>query len=90
MQGRAFHAQLFGLAFDVVPLDAGKPIWNVFDSFWQRVGRTGKECGLEWTGDWKRFREYAHFQYTGSVSQRSGRGRDRRRHALRYLVGFRL
>jgi len=33
---------LRALAFDVVPLDAGKPIWNVFDPVWQRVGRTGK------------------------------------------------
>ena len=58
----------FGLAFDVVPLNAGKPIWNVSDPAWQTVGRTGKECGLEWAGDWKRFREYAHFQYTGGLS----------------------
>jgi len=25
----------------------------------------GKECGLEWAGDWKSFKEEAHFQYTG-------------------------
>jgi peptidoglycan L-alanyl-D-glutamate endopeptidase CwlK len=58
----------FGLAFDVVPLDAGKPVWNVSDPVWERIGRTGKECGLEWAGDWQRFREYAHFQYTGGLS----------------------
>jgi len=38
--GHSMHN--FGLAFDVVPLNAGKPIWNVSDPVWQRVGRTGK------------------------------------------------
>jgi len=64
--GESMHN--FGLAFDVVPLDGGKPVWNVSDPVWQTVGRTGKECGLEWAGEWKRFREYAHFQYTGGLS----------------------
>jgi peptidoglycan LD-endopeptidase CwlK len=58
----------FGFAFDVAPLDAGKPVWNVSDPFWQRVGSMGKECRLEWTADWNRFRECAHFQYTGGLS----------------------
>jgi len=58
----------FALAFDVVPLDAGKPVWNVSNSVWQRVGIAGKACGLEWAGDWKQFREVAHFQYTGGLS----------------------
>ena len=77
----------FGLAFDVVPLDEGNPVWKVSDPVWQRVGRRRKECGLECAGDCKRFREYAHLQYRGgSVSQKSGRGRDRRRHSLPYPV----
>jgi hypothetical protein len=33
-----------------------------------RVGMTGKACGLEWAGDWKTFKEYAHFQYTAGLS----------------------
>jgi peptidoglycan L-alanyl-D-glutamate endopeptidase CwlK len=58
----------FELAFDVVPLNAGKLIWNVSHPVWQRIGRTGKGSGLELAaGDWKRFREYAHFQYTGGL-----------------------
>jgi len=32
---------------------------------WQIVVDAGKECGLEWAGDWKSFKEEAHFQYTG-------------------------
>jgi peptidoglycan LD-endopeptidase CwlK len=58
----------FGLAFDVVPLNAGKPIWNVSDPVWKDVGQIGKGCGLEWAGDWKTFKEYAHFQYTAGLS----------------------
>jgi len=57
-----------GLAFEVVPMDAGKPIQNVSNPVWHRVGMTGKACGLEWAGEWKRFREYAHFHYTGGLT----------------------
>jgi hypothetical protein len=63
-----FSMHNFGLAFNVVPLDGGKPVWNVSNPGWQKVGMTGKECGPEWAGDWKRFREYAPFQYTGGLS----------------------
>jgi peptidoglycan L-alanyl-D-glutamate endopeptidase CwlK len=35
---------------------------------WQRIGKTGKEAGLEWAGDWKRFKEYPHFQYSSGLS----------------------
>lgn len=52
-------------AIDVVPLRNGKPVWNGSDPIWQDVGRLGKEAGLEWAGEWKRFKELAHFQYTG-------------------------
>jgi peptidoglycan L-alanyl-D-glutamate endopeptidase CwlK len=58
----------FGLAFDVVPLDAGKPIWDSSHPVWHRIGKTGKEAGLEWAGDWKRFKEYPHFQYSSGLS----------------------
>ncbi|MEW6115379.1 MAG: M15 family metallopeptidase [Nitrospirota bacterium] len=58
----------YGLAFDVVPLEAGKPIWDSGHPVWQTIGKIGKECGLEWAGDWKRFKEFPHFQYTGGLS----------------------
>jgi len=58
----------FGLAFDVVPLDAGKPIWDDSHPAWQRIGNMGKEAGIEWAGDWKRFKEYPHFQYSSGLS----------------------
>jgi len=67
-QAALYAMHNFALAFDVVPLDGGKPVWNVSYPVWQIVGMTGKACGLEWAGDWKRFREVAHFRYTGGVT----------------------
>tara|TARA_R110000772_G_scaffold3256_3_gene11771 strand:+ start:9506 stop:9925 length:420 start_codon:yes stop_codon:yes gene_type:complete len=51
-------------AVDVVPLRTGKPVWDGKDPVWKDVGRLGKEAGLEWAGDWVKFKELAHFQYT--------------------------
>ncbi len=79
--GYSFHN--YRLAFDFVPLRHGKPVWgtngNGIDDnpaddekddleLWQRVGAIGKECGLEWAGDWKSFKEFAHLQYTGGLT----------------------
>ena len=64
--GQAFHN--YRCAVDVVPIRNGKPVWDAKDPVWQTVGRLGKEAGLEWAGDWKRFREMAHFQYTGGLT----------------------
>jgi peptidoglycan L-alanyl-D-glutamate endopeptidase CwlK len=64
--GQSFHN--YRCAVDVVPMMNGKPVWNVKDPVWQRVGALGKAAGLEWAGDWTRFKEYAHFQYTGGLT----------------------
>jgi peptidoglycan L-alanyl-D-glutamate endopeptidase CwlK len=64
--GQSFHN--FRCAVDVVPIVAGKPRWDVKDEVWQKIGKLGKAAGLEWAGDWKRFREYPHFQYTGGFA----------------------
>jgi peptidoglycan L-alanyl-D-glutamate endopeptidase CwlK len=61
--GQSFHN--YRCAFDVVPLVNGKPNWNDSAPVWAEVGRLGKLAGLEWAGDWKTFKETAHFQYTG-------------------------
>jgi peptidoglycan L-alanyl-D-glutamate endopeptidase CwlK len=29
---------------------------------WWHVGRIGKSLGLEWAGDWTKFKEFPHFQ----------------------------
>lgn len=52
-------------AFDVVPIVNGKACWDTKNPVWQTIGSLGKEAGLEWAGDWKRFKEFPHFQYTG-------------------------
>jgi len=64
--GQSFHN--YRCAVDVVPLLNGKPNWKTSDPVWQRVGQLGKAAGLEWAGDWKRFKEYPHFQYTGGLT----------------------
>jgi peptidoglycan L-alanyl-D-glutamate endopeptidase CwlK len=63
--GDSFHN--YRVAFDFVPLVAGKAQWNDIPLF-KRCGGIAKGVGLEWAGDWKRFKEYAHCQYTGSLT----------------------
>jgi len=64
--GQSFHN--YRCAVDVVPIVAGKPRWDVKDEVWQTIGKLGKAQGLEWAGDWKRFKEYPHFQYTSGFT----------------------
>jgi len=67
--GQSWHN--WRAAFDVVPMRDGKPVWGTAGAdltLWQRLGAIGAECGLEWAGNWKTFREYPHFQYTGGLS----------------------
>ena len=67
--GQSWHN--WRLAFDVVPLRNGKPVWSTTGDdgeLWQRIGQIGKSCGLEWAGDWKTFKELPHFQYTGGLT----------------------
>ncbi|ARU30882.1 hypothetical protein CAP31_03780 [Sulfuriferula sp. AH1] len=67
--GQSFHN--FHMAFDVVPLRAGKPVWGTTGAdglLWQKVGALGEAQGLEWAGRWKRFRELPHFQLTGGLT----------------------
>lgn len=64
-------------AFDIVVMRHGKPIWGTSGDgidddpsdddrddleLWQRAGLIGEECGFEWAGRWKSFREFPHFQ----------------------------
>lgn len=80
-EGQSYHN--WRVAFDVVPLRNGKPVWgtsgNGLDNnpedddtddleLWQSVGAVGRACGLEWAGDWKKFKEFPHFQFTGGLS----------------------
>lgn len=63
--GESFHN--WRVAFDVVPLRHGKPVWNTTGSdgeLWEQVGIAGESVGLEWAGRWLKFREFPHFQFT--------------------------
>ena len=67
LPGESKHNNMEGgapasLAFDVVPLVAGKPMWDASNPVWQVVGGLGESVGLEWAGRWRRMREYPHFQ----------------------------
>ena len=69
MPGESWHN--WRVAFDVVPLRFGKPVWGCAGKdgeLWERVGEIGEASGLEWAGRWKTFREMAHFQFTGGLS----------------------
>jgi peptidoglycan L-alanyl-D-glutamate endopeptidase CwlK len=76
--GQSFHNHR--LAYDVVPLRNGKPVWGTTGEdgkLWQRVGELGEGAGLEWAGRWTKFKEFPHFQYTSgkplSYFQNGGR-----------------
>lgn len=64
--GQSFHN--YRCAVDVVPLINGKPVWDVSYQVWQTIGKLGQEAGLEWAGNWTKFKEMPHFQYTGGFS----------------------
>ena len=53
------------LAFDVFQNIKGDE-YNL--TVLKKVGKIGKELGLEWGGDWTSFRDYPHFQYTFGLS----------------------
>ena len=55
-------------AVDVVPMVNGKPDWDGSHPVWAKVGELGKKAGLEWAGEWRTFKELAHFQYTGGLT----------------------
>lgn len=67
--GESWHN--YRLAFDIVPLRAGKPVWGTKGEdgkLWARIGAIGEAHGLEWAGRWSRFKEFPHFQWTGGLT----------------------
>jgi hypothetical protein len=65
--GKSWHN--FGLAFDIVVLDAvGKADWDTRHAGWAQAATVGKSIGLEWGGDWTSFKDLPHYQYTGGLS----------------------
>jgi peptidoglycan L-alanyl-D-glutamate endopeptidase CwlK len=64
--GQSFHN--FRVAWDFVPVIAGKAVWNDLSLF-RRCGEIGEALGCEWGGRWK-MRDYPHLQYTGGLTLR--------------------
>lgn len=51
----------FGLAADYAFVINGKVTWN---GPWDTFGRIAQQCGLEWGGSWKEFKDRPHVQMT--------------------------
>lgn len=58
--GESYHN--FHRAFDSVPLIGGKAMWQINHPSWQVYGNAVVNAGLEWAGNWKKFKEYPHAQ----------------------------
>src|SRR3990167_3564680 len=41
-------------AFDVVPMVAGKPMWDAEHPHWEKLGIIGEGVGLQWGGRWRK------------------------------------
>lgn len=54
-------------AFDVVPLVNGKAVWSD-SALWSKIGKIGTSLGLDWGGNWQKFKDKPHFQYTGGLN----------------------
>lgn len=59
--GQSWHN--YGVAADVVFKPSGKWSWDSKLN-WKRLGEIGKECHLEWGGDFLGLADYPHFQLT--------------------------
>lgn len=68
---QSFHQ--YGLAFDCVPLDGGKPNWNNIRVY-QQLAKIADTIRLEWAGNWKTFKELPHFQDTETYNKILKRG----------------
>jgi len=51
-----------------VPVVAGKAQWQNSSPYWQKYGLSAIMAGLEWAGNWNRFREFPHCQMFAPVS----------------------
>ena len=62
---QSFHQ--YGFAFDCVPLQGGKPDWSNIEAY-KTLEKIGKQVGLEWAGEWRKFKEMPHFQDTDTYN----------------------
>ena len=69
--GESFHN--FGLAFDIVLLDAGRITWNARHPGWRIAGEIGTSLQLSWGGNWKSIKDMPHFEMRGQLTLRDCR-----------------
>ena len=69
--GESFHN--FGLAFDIVLLDAGRVTWNAHNPGWRVAGEIGTGLELLWGGNWKSIKDMPHFEMRGQLTLRDCR-----------------
>jgi peptidoglycan L-alanyl-D-glutamate endopeptidase CwlK len=76
--GQSEHNYMLGgapasLAFDFVPLVAGKPVWDDRSPLWQQAGKIGIDLGLNWYGaPTAPFKESPHMAHRDSRSLMAG------------------
>lgn len=60
--GESWHQ--YWQAFDAVPLIGGKPAWDLrkSENLWRELGAKATDIGLNWGGNWKKPRDFPHFQ----------------------------
>lgn len=63
--GESLHQ--YRVAIDCVPMANGKPQWDDVHTYY-KMGQLAKKHGIEWAGDWVKFKETAHFQYTQGLT----------------------
>lgn len=63
--GDSFHQ--YRVAWDAVPLANGKPQWGNKEAY-KRMGAIAEGLGIEWAGNWKSFKETAHFQFNDGMT----------------------
>lgn len=64
----------FGLAVDLAYMDeSGKPSWDEKRFNYRLFGKWGAAVGLEWGGNWKKFRDQPHFQMIGRLTTAQAR-----------------
>ncbi len=58
--GQSLHN--YGIAADIVFRVNGEWSW-VLKHPWEKLGKLGKELGLKWGGDFKRLKDFPHFEW---------------------------
>lgn len=72
--GHSYHN--YGLALDVVPTELlALPKWGDTvdcqaraNDLWSKVGAIGKAIGFRWGGDFTRFKDRPHFEWSGELT----------------------